>query len=130
MDIVYFSSVSENTKRFVEKLGIPAYRIPIPLQDAFTFTHDKPFVLITPTYGGGNEGGAVPKQVIKFLNNSENRKHVRAIIAGGNTNFGAHFCKAGYILSDKLNVPLIYRFEVLGTPEEVQGAKEAIANLC
>ena len=27
-NLVYFSSVSENTHRFVEKLGIPAIRIP------------------------------------------------------------------------------------------------------
>jgi protein involved in ribonucleotide reduction len=28
-NLVYFSSVSENTHRFVEKLGLPATRIPI-----------------------------------------------------------------------------------------------------
>ncbi|MBL7659650.1 class Ib ribonucleoside-diphosphate reductase assembly flavoprotein NrdI, partial [Escherichia coli] len=27
--LVYFSSVSENTHRFVQKLGIPATRIPL-----------------------------------------------------------------------------------------------------
>ena len=28
-NIVYFSSVSENTRRFVEKVGVPAIRIPL-----------------------------------------------------------------------------------------------------
>ena len=28
-NLVYFSSVSENTHRFVEKLGMPATRIPL-----------------------------------------------------------------------------------------------------
>lgn len=28
-NLVYFSSVSENTHRFVEKLGLPAVRIPL-----------------------------------------------------------------------------------------------------
>ena len=81
-DVVYFSSVSENTKRFVEKLGIPSYRIPLQLSEASAYTHDRDAVLITPTYGGGNDSSTVPKQVIKFLNNPENRKRIKAVIAG------------------------------------------------
>ena len=68
-------------------------------------------------------------QVIKFLNNPENRKRIKAVIAGGNTNFGAHFCRAGEIIASKLGVPMIYRFEITGTPEEVIEAKERIAEL-
>src|SRR5699024_11800880 len=52
----------------------------------------QPFVLITPTYGGGNGHGAVPKQVIKFLNDERNRKHIRGVIGAGNTNFGQAYC--------------------------------------
>ena len=128
LDIVYFSSVSENTKRFVEKLGIPAYRIPISLDEASAFTHDKDCVLITPTYGGGREAYSVPRQVIKFLNNPDNRKKVKAVIAGGNTNFGSHFCRAAEIIAEKLNVPILYRFEITGTPEDVTAVKEALKN--
>ena len=128
-DVVYFSSVSENTKRFVDKLGIPSFRIPISLNEASAYTHNRDSVLVTPTYGGGNEGSTVPKQVIKFLNNPENRKHIKAVIAGGNTNFGVHFCRAGEIIASKLGVPMIYRFEITGTPEEVIEAKERIAEL-
>ncbi|MEN9736356.1 MAG: class Ib ribonucleoside-diphosphate reductase assembly flavoprotein NrdI [Actinomycetota bacterium] len=128
-DVVYFSSVSENTKRFVDKLGIPNFRIPLPLNEASAFTHDRDAVLVIPTYGGGNESSTVPKQVIKFLNNPENRKHIKAVIAGGNTNFGAHYCRAGEIVASKLGVPMIYRFEITGTPEEVTEARERIATL-
>jgi protein involved in ribonucleotide reduction len=128
-DVVYFSSVSENTKRFVEKLGFPNYRIPLQLSEAGSYTHDRDSVLVTPTYGGGNDNATVPKQVVKFLNNPENRKHIKAVIAGGNTNFGEHFCRAGEIIAKKLGVPMIYRFEITGTPEEVVEAKERIATL-
>ena len=128
-DVVYFSSVSENTKRFVDKLGVPSYRIPIPLNEASQYTHQADSVLVTPTYGGGNDQNSVPKQVIKYLNNPENRKHIKAVIAGGNTNFGAHFCKAGEIIAKKLGVPMLYRFEITGTPEEVKEARERIAQL-
>jgi len=128
-DVVYFSSVSENTKRFVDKLGVPSYRIPIPLSEAASYTHNADSVLVTPTYGGGNENNTVPKQVIKFLNNPENRKHIKAVIAGGNTNFGAHFCKAGEIIARKLGVPMLYRFEITGTPEDVKEVKERLEKL-
>jgi protein involved in ribonucleotide reduction len=128
-DVVYFSSVSENTKRFVDKLGAPSVRIPLKTDEAAEFVHNRDSVLVVPTYGGGNDGSTVPKQVIKFLNNPENRRHIKAVIAGGNTNFGAHFCRAGEIVAQKLGVPVLYRFEVTGTPEDVQEVKERLAGL-
>ena len=128
-DVVYFSSVSENTKRFVDKLGVKTVRIPLKTEEAAEFVHDKDSVLVVPTYGGGNEGGTVPKQVIKFLNNPLNRKHIKAVIAGGNTNFGEHFCRAGDLVAQKLGVPVLYRFEITGTPEDVNEVKERLARL-
>ena len=128
-DVVYFSSVSENTKRFVDKLGVKTVRIPLKTEDVAEFVHDKDSVLVVPTYGGGNEGGTVPKQVIKFLNNPENRKHIKAVIAGGNTNFGEHFCRAGDVVAQKLGGPVLYRFEITGTPEDVNEVKERLARL-
>ena len=126
-DVVYFSSVSENTKRFVDKLEAQTVRIPIRTEEAAEFVHDRDSVLVVPTYGGGNDNSTVPKQVIKFLNNPENRKHIKAVIAGGNTNFGSHFGKAGDIVADKLGVPVLYRFEITGTPEDVIEVKERLA---
>jgi protein involved in ribonucleotide reduction len=69
--LVYFSSVSGNTARFVEKLGQDADRIPLLPSEPFLHA-DGPYVLVLPTYGGGNGHGAVPKQVIKFLNDEHN----------------------------------------------------------
>ena len=126
-DVVYFSSVSENTKRFVDKLEAQTVRIPIRTEEAAEFVHDRDSVLVLPTYGGGNDNSTVPKQVIKFLNNPENRKHIKAVIAGGNTNFGSHFGKAGDIVADKLGVPVLYRFEITGTPEDVLEVKDRLA---
>jgi protein involved in ribonucleotide reduction len=128
-DVVYFSSVSENTKRFVDKLGANAVRIPLKSEEAAKFVYKRDNVLVVPSYGGGNEGSTVPKQVIKFLNNPENRKYIKAVIGGGNTNFGSDFCKAGDIVANKLGVPLIYKFEITGTPEDVIEVKERLAQL-
>ena len=127
--IVYFSSVSENTHRFVEKLGLRAVRIPL-FDPEGTFVVDEPYVLICPTYGGGKAsgepGGFVPKQVIKFLNNKHNRSLITAVIAAGNTNFGEEFCFAGNIISNKCQVPYLYRFELMGDAEDVERVRTGL----
>lgn len=127
--LVYFSSASENTHRFVVKLGLPASRI--PLRDPENFLVDQQYVLIVPTYGGGTtfagrDTNYVPKQVIKFLNQKHNRSLIRAVIAAGNTNFGDSFCFAGDVISQKCAVPYLYRFELMGTPEDVDRVREGL----
>jgi protein involved in ribonucleotide reduction len=131
--LVYFSSISGNTARFVEKiqakLGARAVRIPLHSTDA-DLVVDEPFVLVTPTYGGGQgrgeEKGAVPRQVIRFLNDEQNRGLIRGVISAGNTNFGEHFCIAGEIISRKCHVPHLYRLELFGTPEDVDRVSEGL----
>lgn len=98
--LVYFSSVSENTHRFVGKLGFEAQRIPLRSTEGHLRV-DRPYVLVVPTYGSGNGRGAVPKQVIGFLNDPANRALLRGVIAAGNTNFGAAYCIAGDIIARK-----------------------------
>ena len=124
-DLVYFSSVSGNTHRFVEKLGRPAVRIPLHTTDE-PLVVDEPYVLIVPTYGGGPETRAVPKQVIRFLNDERNRKHLRGVIAAGNTNFGEAYGIAGDIIARKCHVPHLYRFELFGTPDDVTAVQEGL----
>ena len=128
-DVVYFSSVSENTKRLVDKLGLTAVRIPLKTDEAASFTYERDSVLVVPTYGSGEEKTTVPKQVIKFLNNPENRKHIKGVVATGNTNFGSSYGLAGDIVSQKLGVPLIQRIEIMGTPEDITQLKERLNQL-
>ena len=122
-DVVYFSNVSENTKRFVEKLGLQSFRIPLYPTDEHLQV-SAPFVLISPTYGLGDDETSVPKQVIRFLNDPVNRENLRAVIGAGNTNFGDKYCRAAEVISRKTSVPLIYKFELLGTPSDVATVKE------
>lgn len=126
--LVYFSSVSENTHRFVQRLGLPARRIPLTPAQGFLRV-EEPYVLVVPTYGGGNEGGAVPRQVVKFLNDEHNRSLLRGVIAAGNTNFGEAYCLAGTIIAAKCQVPYLYGFELLGTPEDVTRVREGLGQL-
>ena len=123
--LVYFSSTSENTHRFVGKLGFRSARIPLRPKEA-PLAVDEEYVLLVPTYGGGSVKGAVPKQVIKFLNDSHNRSLCRGVISSGNTNFGEAYCLAGDIIASKLNVPLLYRYELLGTPTDVVRVEDGL----
>lgn len=120
--IVYFSNVSGFTHRFVEKLEVPASRIPIKAEEAGTFTISEPCTLILPTYGA-NGRDFVPKQVIRFLNNPENRLFVDSVIGSGNRNFLGDYCRGAGIVADKLQVPLLYRFELAGTQDDVDNVK-------
>lgn len=125
-DIVYFSKVSENTKRFVEKLGLPATRIPLKWEGDEPFTVARPYVLVVPTYGGNKESKQIPEQVVTFLNLKGNRDLLRGVIGTGNTNFGETYCKAAELISAKIGVPLLYKVEILGTPDDVQQTLERL----
>lgn len=119
-ELVYFSSVSGNTHRFLLRLDRPSLRIPLNVKKEPLFRVCRPYVLIVPTYGGGDRRKAVPKQVIAFLNDETNRSYLRGVITSGNTNFGDAFCIAGAIIAAKCRVPELYRFELLGTREDLK----------
>ena len=123
--LVYFSSASENTHRFVGRLGYRSARIPLRRRDE-PLTVGEGYVLFVPAYGGGSVRGAVPKQVIAFLNDPRNRSLCRGVIASGNTNFGEAYCLAGDIIASKLGVPFLYRYELLGTPTDVARVRQGL----
>jgi len=122
--LVYFSSQSENTHRFITRLGLPARRIPLDL--SARLQHQQPYILVVPSYGGGDSRGAVPRQVIHFLNDESNRRGIRGVIAAGNRNFGEAYCLAGDIIAQKCQVPVLYRFELMGTPDDIATVKAGV----
>lgn len=128
--VVYFSSASENTARFIKNCHLPeaglnVYRIPLRPKSA-PLVVNEPFVIVVPTYGGGDIAKALPPQVRRFLNDRGNRRLLRGVIASGNTNFGDAFCAAGDVIAAKCHVPFLYSFELTGTPEDMRKVREGL----
>lgn len=123
--LVYFSSGSLNTHRFVMKTELQAHRIPCSMKEPVPEIRE-PYVLVLPTYAAGDGKGAVSKPVIRFLNDVKNRSFIRGVIAAGNSNFGSMFGIAGKVISEKCQVPYLYRFELAGSDEDVIRVKAGL----
>lgn len=126
--IVYYSTSTNNTHAFVEKLGIESIRIPKKASDPMPIV-DRPYCLIVPTYKGGKditgeEESSVPKQVHRFLEEERNRNLAKLVIAGGNINFGEYYCIAGKEIQERYHIPYKYRFELRGNENDVKILKE------
>jgi len=126
--LVYYSSASGNTARFVEMLGLAADRIPISPVDPMPVPR-APYVLICPTFADGEGRGAVPKQVIRFLNDPDRRALLRGVIGTGNRNFGATYALAARVIAEKCKVPVLYRFELAGTETDMARVREGLEKL-
>lgn len=116
--LVYYSSATGNTARLVASLGLDALRIPIRPAEPMP-APARPFVLVCPTFADGEGRGAVPKQVIRFLNDPATRALLRGVIGAGNRNFGATYARAGDVIARKCNVPVLTRFELAGTQTDI-----------
>lgn len=128
VDVVFFSSVTGNTARFVEKLNIDtSKKHQIALRGENEIRINQPYIIITPTYGDGDGKGMVPHQVKKFL--KENHDWLIGVISSGNINFGREFGLAGDLISYKFKVPLLHKFEIAGTPEDIQKVQTILQEL-
>jgi protein involved in ribonucleotide reduction len=126
--VIYFSSFTGNTHKFVGNLEVEAARIPLRASDPAVMA-DEPYILIVPAYGEGVDTKAVPKQVITFLKSEINQRMLRGVIAGGNRNFGKDFCLAGRQIARRFSVPLLHQFEISGLAEDVQAAQRHIKEM-
>lgn len=106
--LIVYNSVTGNVKRFLQKTKLNNI---INIHDIEIINDD--FILVTSTIGFGK----IPIQVTNFLN--KNNKHLLAVVASGNKNWGSNYCKAGDVISKQYNVPLIMKFELSGTVSDV-----------
>ncbi|RLK49708.1 class Ib ribonucleoside-diphosphate reductase assembly flavoprotein NrdI [Microbacterium telephonicum] len=119
--VYYYSSVSNLTRRFAEHLAQQGRPIR-DLADAEVRASEAPgpWVLLTPSYKAGNADEAtLPAPVRRFLRSSTNRRRLIGILGSGNRNFGAHYQAAARELASISHRPILYEFELSGTPEDV-----------
>lgn len=116
MLIAYFS-LTGNVRRFVEKTGLRAAEIKPDL------TITEPFVCVTGTYGFGQ----VARQVADFL--AANGAYLTGVAASGNRNWGGNYAKAADIIAAQYGVPVIGRFELAGTDEDIRQFIERVNTL-
>ncbi|AFF28243.1 gp245 [Sphingomonas phage PAU] len=119
MTIVYDSRTG-NIERFINK---------VKEQTGWTFVKiDKNLVidekvhLVTYTTGFGH----LPNPTKAFLANQSNVNNLLSVSVSGNRNWGPNFGKAGDIISDEYNVPLLLKFELSGNPSEIEAFIENI----
>ena len=113
MKIVYFTSKTGNTARFVNKLKLLSLKIEKDL-----IVND-PFILFVPTYAAMDGKSSVPTPVIKFLNEITNRSNLQAIVGFGNRSFGENFAIGSEVISLKCKVPILHKVELFGTERDV-----------
>lgn len=117
MKVVYFS-FSGNVRRFIKKAEI-TNTMEIA-QNNCTEKIEEPFILVTGTIGFGE----VPQPVQSFLD--INHDLLRGVAASGNRNWGQNFAKAGRFISEKYQVPLLMKFEVQGTQNDISEFKDKV----
>ncbi|MEZ7610882.1 class Ib ribonucleoside-diphosphate reductase assembly flavoprotein NrdI [Staphylococcus capitis] len=119
MKVVYFS-FSGNVRRFIKRAEIDD-TLEIN-QDNCTEPVNEPYILVTGTIGFGE----VPQPVQSFL--EVNHAQLQAVAASGNRNWGQNFAKAGRTISEDYDVPLLMKFEVQGTNNDVIEFKDKVGN--
>ena len=119
MKVVYFS-FSGNVRRFITRAELKnTMEI---TQNNCTERLDEPFIMVTGTIGFG----VIPQPVQGFL--EVNHDLIRAVAASGNRNWGQNFAKAGRAISEQYNVPLLMKFEVQGTKEDISEFKDKVGH--
>jgi protein involved in ribonucleotide reduction len=114
--LIVYASNTGNVKRFVDRLEMRA----ININDIGSGIVDEPYVLITYT----DRQGEIPRKVQDFL--KSNRKNLVAVAASGNRNWGNNFAKSANSISYLYNVPILLKFELQGTNQDIETFRERV----
>ncbi|MEF2967851.1 class Ib ribonucleoside-diphosphate reductase assembly flavoprotein NrdI [Paenibacillus sp. M1] len=115
--VIAYDSKTGNVRRFIQKLDAECVQIDEDM------SLDTPFVLVTYTTGFGQ----VPEKVQKFL--ARNHKQLQAVAASGNRNWGQCFAMSADKIASQYEVPVLYKFELSGTPLDVTNFQERMSSL-
>ncbi|QKS04790.1 class Ib ribonucleoside-diphosphate reductase assembly flavoprotein NrdI [Bacillus halotolerans] len=110
--IITYESKTGNVRRFVKALQ-QEFDV-----EAIEVTGDtivnQEFIHITYTIGFGE----VPERTLNFINKNKNK--IRGVAVSGNKVWGDNYGLAGDKLSAKFHIPLLLKFELSGTEQDLQ----------
>ena len=116
--ILAYATRTGNVKSIIDRLGVKDV-VDVNTTDKV----DKDFIIFTYTDGFGD----VPYEVEEFLEN--NSSHLKGVVASGSKHYESTFCMAGDEISQKYNVPLLYKVDESGTEEDIKNILNIINNL-
>ena len=122
LPVYFFSSTSNLIRRFASNLHATDGRPVRDLSERTVRSSEAPgpWILLTPSYKAGNDAHAtLPAAVRAFLRSPANRRRLVGIIGSGNRNFGDHYQAAARELARVSGRPVVFEFELAGTPEDV-----------
>jgi protein involved in ribonucleotide reduction len=115
--LIVYDSFTGNVERFIKKTEMRSIKIYKGL------IIDEPFVMVTYT----TRMGEIPNKTRDFL--FDNYLFLKGIASSGNRNWGTNFAKAADIISEQYKVPIILKFELSGTEQDLNTFKERLREL-
>ncbi|MGG4031740.1 class Ib ribonucleoside-diphosphate reductase assembly flavoprotein NrdI [Bacillus subtilis] len=110
--IITYESKTGNVRRFVKALQQELDIESIEITDDTIITQE--FIHITYTIGFGE----VPERTLNFIKKNKNK--IRGVAVSGNKVWGDNYGLAGDKLSAKFHTPLLLKFELSGTKQDLQ----------
>ncbi|WP_142396855.1 class Ib ribonucleoside-diphosphate reductase assembly flavoprotein NrdI [Bacillus atrophaeus] len=110
--IITYDSKTGNVRRFVKALQQELSIEAIEITDDMIINQE--FIHITYTIGFGE----VPERTLNFI--YKNKSKIRGVSVSGNKVWGDNYGLAGDKLSAKFHTPLLLKFELSGTKQDIQ----------
>ncbi|MGG0773840.1 class Ib ribonucleoside-diphosphate reductase assembly flavoprotein NrdI [Bacillus rugosus] len=110
--VITYESKTGNVRRFVKALQQEFDVESIEITDDTIINQE--FIHITYTIGFGE----VPERTLNFINKNKNK--IRGVAVSGNKVWGDNYGLAGDKLSAKFHIPLLLKFELSGTKQDLQ----------
>ena len=120
MEWIYYDSKTGNVERFVQKITSLINWKAVKIQPDMQITHPGHLITFTTRFG------EVPETTIGFMQQAG--ALVRSVSSSGNRNWGRNFAVAGNKLAERYELPLLLKFELSGTMEDVKQFINLIKN--
>ncbi|AOA54519.1 SPbeta prophage-derived protein NrdI [Bacillus subtilis] len=110
--IITYESKTGNVRRFVKALQQELDIEAIEITDDTIINQE--FIHITYTIGFGE----VPERTLSFIKKNKNK--IRGVVVSGNKVWSDNYGLAGDKLSAKFHIPLLLKFELSGTKQDLE----------